>query len=118
MSSCFCLASPIHLLRLWACLLSAYELQYGAVAWRRRVLALYRDAAHGHEPRVARGILGLVRRERELAHLDVRPGRVVVAPAREVAEEVPVRDERDVRLGPLPQPAPDPPRAGLQGVLG
>ena len=38
------------------------------------LLALYRDAAHGHKPRVTHGVLGLVRRERELAHLDVRPG--------------------------------------------
>ena len=117
MSSCFCLSLPTRLVHLLACLLLAHASSHGTVARRRHVLTLLCDAAHGNEPCVARSIFGLVRRERKLAHLDVRPGRVVAVPTREVVEEVPMRDKRDVRLGPRTQPAPDPARVSLQGVL-
>ena len=78
---------------------------------RRLYHTLNSDLLHRREPRLALGVVRLLARERVLAHLDVRPRRVRVAPLGEHAQEVAVRDDRDSRLRARAQPAPDPPCA-------
>ena len=85
---------------------------------RRLRLPLLRDRLHRHEPRVALGVVRLVRGERVLAHLDVGPRRVRVAPGGDVPEAVAVRDDDDVLLGARAQPAADPAGAGADRGVG
>ena len=66
-----------------------------------------RNLRHRHEPRLLVRV-HVVRAERVLAHLDVRPRLVRVVPARDVPQTVAVGDDGDARLGARAQPAADP----------